>query len=66
MGGTWTASSDRTLRDVRLVGWTCASGHPENYADREPMALFRGDTYIRCLAGSSSLSWPFYIDIATL
>jgi hypothetical protein len=29
-------------------------------------ALFRGDAHIRCLAGSSSLSWPFCIDIATL
>jgi hypothetical protein len=38
---------------------TDTSGHIVEADSKEPMTLFRGDTYIRCLPSSSSLSWPF-------
>ena len=58
-GDTWTTISDQTLGLVRLVDLTDASGHPELGCNESLIALFCGDAYIRHLAGSSSLSWPF-------
>ena len=53
----------RVLRPVDLTG---ASGCPDFSENREPIALFIGALYLSPMVGSSSLSWPFYIDIATL
>ena len=55
---TWTTISDWTLGLVRLVDLTGASGHLELGSSKSLTALFRGDAYIRRLAGSSSLKGP--------
>ena len=44
---------------LRLVNPTGASDHLEESVDREPTTLFVWGLYIRRVAGSSSLSWPF-------
>ena len=51
------------LRPVNLTG---VSGQPVFHWTEERMALFVGALYLSPMAGSSSLSWPFCIDIATL
>ena len=48
------------------VNLTGASGWPVFSAVRSPTTLFVGALYLSPMAGSSSLSWPFYIDIAIL
>ena len=65
-GDTWTTISDRTLGLVRLVDLTGVSNHLELGYSKSLTALCRGDAYIRHLVSSSSFSWPFCIDIATL
>jgi hypothetical protein len=44
------ASSDQTLGDMHLVGWTYAFGRLEKHADRGPMALFIWAPYISHMA----------------
>ena len=44
---------------LRLVTMTRASGRPVFSAVSSPTSLFHGGFYLRPMAGSSSLSWPF-------
>jgi hypothetical protein len=37
----WRQMCDRTLGAMCLVGWTCASGHPEFQCSEGAMVLFR-------------------------
>ena len=56
---TWMASSDWTLGDDRLVGWTYVYGSPMFANSGEPKALFREAFYLSPMASSCLLCWPF-------
>jgi hypothetical protein len=55
----WSHRSDRTLARLCPVIRTCVSGHVVEADSTVPTALFQGDTYKMCLAGSTSHSWLF-------
>jgi hypothetical protein len=56
---TWCASHDRTLGVARPVIPISTSSRCVFSCSEGVTALFRLPLYKRCLAGSSSLSWPF-------
>jgi hypothetical protein len=58
-GDTWTPILDRMQGAARPVIPTGACSRHKTSADREPTTLFWGDAYLRCLAGTCSLSCPF-------
>jgi hypothetical protein len=53
---TWQRSCDQMLVGLRPVSLIGTSGHPIFSTDREPMALFRGGSYLSPMASSCSPS----------
>jgi hypothetical protein len=55
----WLQSHDWMQGGVHPIILIGASDRVRNAGSSEPMALFHGGFYVRPMAGSSSLSWPF-------